>query len=303
MRMMDLDPDRRSQVARAGRASTRTRRSAGGTSATSRTTCGSWRRSTTTSGACSTTSTTVVSPSNTIVMYTSDQGFFLGDHGMFDKRLMYEESLTMPFLVRYPADGDGPARSTTTSSSTSTSHQRSSSSPASTIPERRPGPLDRAAAARRDARRLADSRCTTGTGCTTTARTRCPAHYGVRTKTHKLICYYNDPLGQTRCARTRRVPIEWELFDLVDDPLEVHNIYGDARRRIHHRRVARRADPPPSRRVRRAGAGHDAATGAEASGCAGSRLLPILRDSIDRHAVAISSSGTWSTGRWSAPHS
>src|SRR4051794_1633470 len=40
--------------------------------------------------------------SDTIVIYTSDQGFFLGDHGFFDKRLMYEESLRMPFLVRYP---------------------------------------------------------------------------------------------------------------------------------------------------------------------------------------------------------
>jgi arylsulfatase A-like enzyme len=40
---------------------------------------------------------------NTVVVYTSDQGFFLGDHGWFDKRLMYEESLSMPFLVRYPA--------------------------------------------------------------------------------------------------------------------------------------------------------------------------------------------------------
>ena len=40
---------------------------------------------------------------NTIVIYTSDQGFFLGDHGMYDKRFMYEESLRMPFLVRWPA--------------------------------------------------------------------------------------------------------------------------------------------------------------------------------------------------------
>src|SRR5262249_46127844 len=40
---------------------------------------------------------------NTIVIYTSDQGFFLGDHGLFDKRFMYEESLRMPFLIRWPA--------------------------------------------------------------------------------------------------------------------------------------------------------------------------------------------------------
>ena len=39
---------------------------------------------------------------NTIVIYTSDQGFFLGDHDWFDKRFMYEESLRMPFLVRWP---------------------------------------------------------------------------------------------------------------------------------------------------------------------------------------------------------
>ena len=41
---------------------------------------------------------------DTIVVYTSDQGFFLGDHGWFDKRLMYEESLSMPLLVRYPRE-------------------------------------------------------------------------------------------------------------------------------------------------------------------------------------------------------
>jgi len=39
---------------------------------------------------------------NTIVVYTSDQGFYLGDHGWFDKRFMYEQSLRMPLIVRYP---------------------------------------------------------------------------------------------------------------------------------------------------------------------------------------------------------
>ncbi len=39
---------------------------------------------------------------NTIVIYTSDQGFFLGDHGWYDKRFMYEQSLRMPFVIRYP---------------------------------------------------------------------------------------------------------------------------------------------------------------------------------------------------------
>ena len=39
---------------------------------------------------------------NTVVVLTSDQGFYLGDHGFFDKRFIYEESLRMPFMVRYP---------------------------------------------------------------------------------------------------------------------------------------------------------------------------------------------------------
>lgn len=40
--------------------------------------------------------------SNTVVMYTSDQGFYMGEHGWFDKRFMYEESLRTPFVMRYP---------------------------------------------------------------------------------------------------------------------------------------------------------------------------------------------------------
>ncbi|MEC3908650.1 sulfatase [Tamlana sp. 2201CG12-4] len=40
---------------------------------------------------------------NTIVVYTSDQGFYMGEHGWFDKRFMYEESLRTPLLIRYPA--------------------------------------------------------------------------------------------------------------------------------------------------------------------------------------------------------
>ena len=39
---------------------------------------------------------------NTVVIYTSDQGFYLGEHGWFDKRWMYEESFKMPFVISYP---------------------------------------------------------------------------------------------------------------------------------------------------------------------------------------------------------
>lgn len=39
---------------------------------------------------------------NTIVVYTTDQGFYLGEHGWFDKRFMYEESFGMPMVMRWP---------------------------------------------------------------------------------------------------------------------------------------------------------------------------------------------------------
>jgi hypothetical protein len=55
---------------------------------------------------------------------------------------------------------------------------------------------------------------------------RVPAHYGVRTRTHKLIGYYNDPLDQPG-AREPAAPPEWELFDLVEDPAELHNVIAD----------------------------------------------------------------------------
>ena len=44
---------------------------------------------------------------DTVMMYSSDQGFFLGDHGWFDKRFMYEESLRMPLVISYPRGDPG----------------------------------------------------------------------------------------------------------------------------------------------------------------------------------------------------
>jgi arylsulfatase A-like enzyme len=161
---------------------------------------------------------------NTVVVYTSDQGFFLGDHGWFDKRMMYEESVAMPMLVRIRR-WSSRGRCATTSRSTSTSPRRSWSSPASRCPESMQGtslaPL--LAGERPDGWQesmyyrywMHDDEIH-----------RVPAHYGVRTRTHKLIGYYNDPLGQIG-ARGPVVPPEWELFDLVADPAELHNVIAD----------------------------------------------------------------------------
>lgn len=53
-----------------------------------------------------------------------------------------------------------------------------------------------------------------------------PAHYRVRTKTHKLIGYYHDALGQPGATGPMQPP-EWELFDLVADPAEMRNVLTD----------------------------------------------------------------------------
>ncbi len=147
---------------------------------------------------------------NTMVVYTSDQGFFLGDHGLFDKRFMYEESIRMPFLVRWPAGIKPGTRS---------------SAMALNI-DFAPTFLDLAG--------LPASPDMQGRSLMTILRGREPAnwrtsmyyryyhdpgdhntraHYGIRTRTHKLIYFPKKD--------------QWELFDLVNDPYELHNLYGE----------------------------------------------------------------------------
>ena len=146
---------------------------------------------------------------NTVVIYTSDQGFFLGDHGLFDKRFMYEESLRMPFLVRWPA----------------AIKPGTAADAMSLNVDFAPTFLDLAG--------LPIPADMQGRSLTPVFRGRTPpdwrtsmyyryyhdpgdhntrAHYGVRTRTHKLIYYWKKD--------------QWELFDLVTDPQEMKNLYG-----------------------------------------------------------------------------
>jgi arylsulfatase A-like enzyme len=161
---------------------------------------------------------------DTIVVYTSDQGFFLGDHGWFDKRLMYEESLAMPFLIRYPR----------------LVQAGSTNDDIVVNVDFAPTFLDLAGVdvpGHVQGRSFADLlRGQTPVDWPTSmyyrywmhgdANHRAPAHYGVRTRTHKLIAYYNDPLGQPGGSGPVEEPA-WELYDLVADPQETHNLIGD----------------------------------------------------------------------------
>ena len=159
---------------------------------------------------------------NTIVIYTSDQGFFLGDHGWYDKRFMYEESLRMPFVMRYPK---GIVAGTVVDAIVSNI-------------DFAPAFLDYAGLPAPDTMQ--------GRSFRTLLQGTVPddwqesiyyrywmhlgyhavtAHYGVRTATHKLIFYYGKALG-TAGSEDRDTEQYWELFDLEADPNELNNIYG-----------------------------------------------------------------------------
>jgi arylsulfatase A-like enzyme len=151
---------------------------------------------------------------DTIVVYTSDQGFFLGDHGWYDKRFMYEESLRMPFVMRYP-------REIAPGSTSSDMLLNVDFGPTFLdcagleIPPEMQGTSFRP---------LLHGDLPEGWQTSMYYRYwmhagqhNVCAHYGIRTLRHKLIYYYGDALGQP----------EWELFDLESDPYELHNVYDD----------------------------------------------------------------------------
>lgn len=160
---------------------------------------------------------------DTVIIYTSDQGFFLGEHGWYDKRFMYEESLQMPFVMRYPKE--------TTPGSVSTDMIINN--------DFAPTLLDYCHVQAKDKMQ--------GESFRAVAKGETPdnwrdavyyrywehltihnvtAHYGVRTNRYKLIYYYGDPLDVIGAVPEPMEP-EWELFDLENDPLELKNEYNN----------------------------------------------------------------------------
>jgi arylsulfatase A-like enzyme len=160
---------------------------------------------------------------NTIVVYTSDQGFFLGDHGWYDKRFMYEESLRMPFLLRYPRE--------VAPGTTSTGMILNVDFPATfldyagvDVPYEFQGTSFRPLLA---GRTPADWRTAMYYRYWMhLAHHNVYAHYGLRTDRYKLIYYYAEALGQPGAIDDSRPP-EWELFDLERDPQEMCSVYDD----------------------------------------------------------------------------
>jgi arylsulfatase A-like enzyme len=148
--------------------------------------------------------------SNTIIVYLSDQGFYLGEHGLYDKRFMYEESFRTPMLIRYP-----PA--------IPRSHRINSFvlnldiAPTLLDLAGIPVPPDMQGVSMKrllEKRKHKDWRKEIYYHYYERSFGLTP-HYGIRTDRYKLIHFY-DAIDS------------WELYDLKKDPAEMKNLYGDS---------------------------------------------------------------------------
>jgi arylsulfatase A-like enzyme len=158
---------------------------------------------------------------NTIVIYTADQGHFLGEHGFFSKRFMYDEAMRMPFLIRYKRwfkPGTINEDMITNVDFAPTLLDMAGIA----IPETMQGKSFK--------NNLLGSTAHDWPKAVYyhywqhLLHRNVAAHYGIRTKSKKLIFYYGLPLGQTNYKSTQP---EWELFDLAEDPHEMKNVYDD----------------------------------------------------------------------------
>lgn len=145
---------------------------------------------------------------NTIVVYMSDQGFYLGEHGLYDKRFMYKESFRTPMMIRYPNGFKG---GKTTNAFTLNLDIAPTLLDFSGIPvpaEMQGESMKHLLINGKDKNwrnEVYYHYYEKSFGLT--------AHYGIKTKRYKLIHFY-DPINS------------WELYDLKKDPHEMKNIYN-----------------------------------------------------------------------------
>jgi arylsulfatase A-like enzyme len=160
---------------------------------------------------------------NTIVVYTSDQGFYLGEHGWFDKRFMYEESFRTPLLVKYPKEIDPGTVSDALVQNLDFAPTFLDYAGVE-IPEDMQG---------KSMRRLMSGEDSEWRDAVYYTYYEYPSihmvkrHYGVATDRYKLMHFYYDI-------------DEWELYDLENDPNEMTNVYdqpayAEVREMMHHK--------------------------------------------------------------------
>ena len=163
---------------------------------------------------------------NTIIIYTSDQGMFLGEHNLYDKRWIFEESLKMPFLVRYPKE----IKPGTTNDDiiVNVDFAETFLDYASLeIPKDMQGRSFRSNLVGKTPSDWPEEMYYRY--WMQFEGSNVPAHYGIRTKRYKLIFYYGLPLGRKGTTPGWITKPGWELYDLKKDPRELNNCYGQAK--------------------------------------------------------------------------
>ncbi len=161
---------------------------------------------------------------NTVVVYTSDQGFMLGEHDYIDKRWMYDESMRIPLIVRHPGTVQAGSTNDALVNNTDLGPTLLSLAGVKT-PEFMQG---RSLTPLLAGKAPADWRTSTYYRYWMNyAHHDVPAHYGVRTKDFKLMFFYGLPLDAPGARPARTTP-GWELYDLRNDPQETRNVYGDS---------------------------------------------------------------------------
>ncbi len=175
---------------------------------------------------------------NTIIVYTGDQGFMLGEHDYIDKRWMYDESMRMPFFIRYPKSIKGGSRTDAIINNTDfapTLIELAGGKQPEYMQGKSFKPIVETGEEPADWPKSTYYRYWMHMA----HRHANPAHFGIRTKDHKLIFFYgrywvdtDDPNANWNKDSwgndfTRHTPVAWEFYDLKKDPKEMNNAYND----------------------------------------------------------------------------
>jgi len=156
---------------------------------------------------------------NTIIVYTSDQGFFLGEHGLYDKRFMYEEAFRTPLIIAMPGAKKGVKCRELV--------QNIDYAPTFMDVAGLEKPEDMAGESlvpllKQTNKEWRNHLYYQFYDYPAVGMTR--KHYGIRDKRYKLIHWY----GKGENNEDRDID-NWELYDLKKDPTEINNIYNDNR--------------------------------------------------------------------------
>lgn len=173
---------------------------------------------------------------NTIVIYTADQGFMLGEHDYIDKRWIYDESMRMPFIAHWP--GHIPAGSVNTDLINNTDFAPTLLEIAGAdVPEQMQGHSFSAALAGKPLENWRDA--TYYRYWMHLMHHDNPAHFGIRTADYKLAFFYGQPSEESTLGKLSMpwlketsfkiepTPPAWEFYDLKKDPNENRNEYAN----------------------------------------------------------------------------